>query len=498
MKRTTTESTKRTHNIATPQSDEEGDVSVQNPLESHIPRMKEKGGKIKPLTTEEMEARLFLTLASDSEIKNNKIQIKLGQIDSTNSDLPFDITCTIAGFISSKKDQSNFALCGRQNYLSIHTAHPLRRFSGLAGDLKRTCQGQKMAHLDLMQCFDDHLKTDGGYDKVLLTPLSPLNRLSMAIAMMQWAGKQTLKADKPACIKLAQDRLLTEFTSLKNNPANTPDELRHMLMTAIRTALTAPKGKTNQTRSLVFNMEIAKQLINVIKSDVLDKATQQEIFFEVLKAKPDDAKNIEHLEKEASQWSLEHLAVAMSLKPTLLLFYRLKDLSPSERPLAVTNVIQAILASPHVAPLSRYVVNIIGVCTTCLATLNHELTSETHSLICSILDLLSKFATDPSCANKQKSTKKNKPFTIDASPVGYQEIKFKEGYELGAQEKGIEFENLLTIEFTILDQLPYYYKGYVYRRMIDWIEALPDDTDAAELASALNSLFNINILNASQ
>ena len=188
----------------------------------------------------------------------------------------------------------------------------------------------------------------------------------------------------------------------------------------------------------------------------------------------------------------------MSLKPTLLLFHRLKDLSPSERPLAVTNVIQAILASPHVAPLSRYVVNIIGVCTTCLATLNHELTSETHSLICSILDLLSKFATDPSCANKQKSTKKNKPFTIDASPVGYQEIKFKEGYELGAQEKGIEFENLLTIEFTILDQLPYYYKGYVYRRMIDWIEALPDDTDAAELASALNSLFNINILNASQ
>ena len=71
-------------------------------------------------------------------------------------------------------------------------------------------------------------------------------------------------------------------------------------------------------------------------------------------------------------------------------------------------------------------------------------------------------------------------------------------YELGAQEKGIEFENLLTIEFSILDQLPYYYKGYVYRRMIDWIEALPDDTDAAELASALNSLFNINILNASQ
>ena len=68
MKRTTTESTKRTHNIATPQSDEEGDVSAQNPPESHIPRMKEKGGKIKPLTTEEMEARLFLTLASDSEI----------------------------------------------------------------------------------------------------------------------------------------------------------------------------------------------------------------------------------------------------------------------------------------------------------------------------------------------------------------------------------------------------------------------------------------------
>ena len=34
------------------------------------PKMKEKGGKVKPLTPEEMDARFFLTLASKSEIEN--------------------------------------------------------------------------------------------------------------------------------------------------------------------------------------------------------------------------------------------------------------------------------------------------------------------------------------------------------------------------------------------------------------------------------------------
>lgn len=328
---------------------------------------------------------------------------------------------------------------------------------------------------------------------MLLSPLSPLSRLSIAIAMMEWAQNQTLNADKPACIKLAQERLLTEFTSLKNNSAIEQGELRYMLMTAIRTVLTAPAGKTNRTRSLAFTMEVGKQIMYVLKGDLLDEVTQREIFFEVLKANPNNDKNIGYLEKEASRWPLEDLAVAMIYRPTPLLFHRLTELSPTERPAAVEKIIQTILATHRVEFHSHYAKNIIQLCAMCLATLNHELTSETDSLINSFLDLFRHVADGPPPASDGQSSKKNKPFRINTILTDYDEERFFSGFESGDTLNVAKANEFLTNKFSYLNGLPYAFKGYVYRRMMDWIKVMPDRELAAQMTSALSKSFNVSV-----
>jgi len=343
-----------------------------------------------------------------------------------------------------------------------------------------------------MQKFDDHIKSDGGYDNVLLTPLSPLSRLSIAIAMMEWAQNQTLIADKTACIKLAQERLLTEVNSLKNNPAIEPGELRYMLITAIRTVLTAPAGKTNRTRSLVFTMEVGKQIMSVLKGDLLDEMIQREIFFEVLKANPNDDKNIDYLEKEASRWPLEDLAVAMMYRPTPLLFHRLTELSPTERPAAVEKIIRTILTTRRVEFHSHYAKNILQLCAMCLATLNHELTSETDSLINSFLDLFHHIADGPSPASDGQSSKKTKPFRINSILEDYDVAKFLSGFESGDRLNGAKANEFLTLKFSYFHESPYVFKGYVYRRMMDWIKVIPDHELAAQMTSALSKSFNVS------
>jgi hypothetical protein len=495
MKRTTPDPTASNPSGNNPpsQANEDNEVHAQNEGNWYNPKMREKGGKVKPLSPEEMEARLFLTLASKSEIENKEIHIKIGGPDSSISVLPLDIMNRIASFIPANKAQSNFALTNRSNYLSLDIHHPLRRFPGLVDDMKRTCQGTKMTRLDLMKRFDDHIKTDGGYDNVLLTPLSPLSRLSIAIAMMEWAQNQTTKADKPACIKLAQERLLTEVTSLKNNPAIEPGELRYMLMTAIRTVLTAPAGKTNRTRSLVFTMEIGKQIMSVLKGDLLDEVTRREIFFEVLKANPNDDKNIDYLEKEASRWPLEDLAVALMYRPTPLLFHRLTELSPTERPAAVEKIIRTILTTRRVEFHSHYAKNIIQLCAMYLATLNHELTSETDSLINSFLDLFHHITDGPSPASDGQSSKKKKPFKINTIHTDYDTQKFLSGFESGDRLNGAKANEFLTLKFSYFHESPYVFKGYVYRRMMDWIKAIPDRELAAQMTSSLSTSFNVSV-----
>ena len=498
MKRTTPDhvASNRSGNNLPPQTNEGDEVRTQNEGGWYNPKMKEKGGKVKPLTLEEMEARLFLTLASTSEIENKEIHIKIGTPDSAISVLPIDIINKIASFIPAGKAQSNFSLTNRSNYFSLDIHHPLRRFPGLVGDMKRTCQGQKMARLDLMKKFDDHIKSNGGYDNVLLTPLSPLSRFSMSIAMMEWAQNQTLNFDKPACIKLAQERLLTEFTSLKTNPAIKHDELRYLLMVAIRTVLTAPTGKTNRTRSLVFTMEVGKQIIDILKGDLLDEAAQREIFFEVLKANPNDDKNIDYLEKEASRWPLEHLAAAMMYRPIPLLFHRLTELSPKERPAAFEKIILTTLTTQHIESQSYYVKNILIICAMCLATLNHELTGEIDSMINSFVDLFRKITKAPPSASHRKINAGIMPFKINSTSKFYNDVtQCHSGFELGDPLKAAEIYRILTDRFCSSYASPHFFKGYVYRRIMDCIMVMPDRVLAAQMASALRTSLNFSLAN---
>jgi hypothetical protein len=458
------------------QANQDDEVRAQNEGNWHNPTMKQKGGKVKPLTPEEMEARLFLTLASKSEIKNKEIHIKIGTPDPTNSELPLDVMNRITSFIPSYKAQLNFALTNRFNYLNFDIKHPLRRFPGLVDDLMRTRHFVQLARLELMQQFDNQIKNGGSYDNVLLTPLSPLTRLSIAIAMLVWVQDHTLTKDKPDCIKLAENRLLTEFTSLKNNPAIKPDELHDMLMMAIRAVLNAPESKTKPHRSLDFGMKIGSKIIRALKSKLPDDTTERVIFFEVLKANPDYETSIDYLKNEASRWPLEHLAVAMMFKATPLLLDRLTELTPSERPAAVTKIIQALLTTHHVESYSHYAENIIRICAMCFTTLSHELTSENSSLIISVLDLLR------NCANRLPP--KNEE----------QARNFKEGFDLGDLPNTNQINDLMT-DYYLLKSCINTFKGYVFRRMMDWIKVMPDLELAAQITSALSRSFNISVPN---
>jgi hypothetical protein len=477
MKRTTPDQrTQRCPGFTSNQPSGDDEDHNNKQVSFNNPTMKQKSGKVKPLTPEEMEARLFLTLASKSEIENKGIPIKIGTPDPTNSVLPFEVMNKIFSFIPSFKAQSNFALTNRSNYLHFDIDQPLRRFPGLVGDLKRTRHGSQLARLELIKQFDDQIKSNGSYDNVLLTPLSPLSRLSIAIEMLVWVQNHTLVKEKPDCIKLAKNRLLTEFTSLKNNPVIKPDKLHYILMLAIRAVL-PPEDENKPHRSLVFNMTIGSEIIHALKNNPPDNTVERVIFFEFLKAYPDDERNIDYLETEASRWPLEHLAVAMMFKSTPLVLDRLTELTPSERPAAVTKIIQAMLTTHHVETYSHYIENIVRICAMCFCTLSRELTSETHSLIISVLDLLS------NCANglPPKNCRQARCFT--------------DGFNLGDLPNTDQIKDSLKENYTWNLNIDVF-KGYVYRRMIDWIKVHPDPAISAKLASALNKSFNIAIPNA--
>jgi len=476
MKRTTPDHVANNRSVNNPPSQvkEEEEHRAENEGNRYNPKMKQKGGKVKPLSPEDMEARFFLTLASTSEIENKDIHIKIGIPDPTNSVLPFDVTNKIASFIPPGKAQSNFALTNRSNYLNFDINHPLRRFPGLVGDLRRTRHFLQLARLELMKKFDDQIKSNGGYDNVLLTPLSPLSRLSTAIAMLVWAKYHTIQKDKLACIKLAQNRLLTEFTSLKNNPAIKPDKLHYTLMMAIRAVLNAPDGETKPTRSLTFNMEAGKEIILALKNDQFADAIERVIFFEVYKTYPYDAKNNDYLEEESSRWPLEHLAVAMMFQMTPLFFDRLKELPPNERPSAVNKIIKAMLTTPHAESHSHYAANIIRICAMCFATLNRELSSETHLLVTSTLDLFRIIANRLHPNNSREAED------------------FRKGFDYGDPLKGSKVDKFFTDIFCLKIGI-HLFKGYVYRRMMDWIKEQPDPVIATQMASALNASFNLTI-----
>ena len=231
--------------------------------------------------------------------------------------------------------------------------------------------------------------------------------------------------------------------------------------------------------------------MSVLKGDLLDEVTQREIFFEVLKANPNNDKNIGYLEKEASRWPLEDLAVAMIYRPTPLLFHRLTELSPTERPAAVEKIIRTILTTQRIEFHSHYAKNIIQLSAMCLATLNHELTSETDSLINSFLDLFRHVADGPPPASDGQSSKKTKPFRINSILEDYDREKFLSGFESGDTLNVAKANEFLTLKFSYFHESPYAFKGYVYRRMNDWIKVMPDRELAAKMTSSLSTSFNV-------
>ena len=113
----------------------------------------------------------------------------------------------------------------------------------------------------------------------------------------------------------------------------------------------------------------------------------------------------------------------------------------------------------------------------CFCTLSRELTSETHSLIISVLDLLS------NCANglPPKNSRQARCFT--------------DGFNLGDLPNTDQIKDSLKENYTWNLNIDVF-KGYVYRRMIDWIKVHPDPATSAKLASALNKSFSIIIPNA--
>jgi hypothetical protein len=221
-------------------------------------------------------------------------------------------------------------------------------------------------------------------------------------------------------------------------------------------------------------MKIGNEIIHALKSNPPDDATERVIFIEVLKANPDYETNIVYLENEASRWPLEHLAVAMMFKATTLLLDRLTELTPSERPAAVTKIIQAMLTTHHVESYSHYAEKIIRICAICFATLSREFTSEIHSLIISVHNLLRSFA--------------NRLPPKDAEEAD----DFAKGFDLGDLSNTNKINDelrdafSLNLNFNVL-------KGYVYRRVMDWIKVMPDRELAAQMASALSKSFNISV-----
>ena len=112
----------------------------------------------------------------------------------------------------------------------------------------------------------------------------------------------------------------------------------------------------------------------------------------------------------------------------------------------------------------------------CFTTLSHEFTSENSSLIISVLDLLR------NCANRLPP--KNEE----------QAGNFKEGFDLGDLPNTNQINDLMT-DYYLLISCINTFKGYVFRRMMDWIKVMPDLELAAQITSALSRSFNISVLN---
>jgi hypothetical protein len=88
------------------------------------------------------------------------------------------------------------------------------------------------------------------------------------------------------------------------------------------------------------------------------------------------------------------------------------------------------------------------------------------------------------------------PFKINSTSKFYNDVtQCHSGFELGDPLKAAEIYRILTDRFCSSYASPHFFKGYVYRRIMDCIMVMPDRVLAAQMASALRTSLNFSLAN---
>lgn len=85
-----------------------------------------------------------------------------------------------------RKHAGSLAMSCRAGYRYADAVNPLGRLPGLIADLHRLHSRGYIADQDGIMAFLDVLEVDGGYDRALLTPLSPAVRCAAGFAVLLW------------------------------------------------------------------------------------------------------------------------------------------------------------------------------------------------------------------------------------------------------------------------------------------------------------------------
>jgi hypothetical protein len=489
--------TSSTSNVkAEVKAEDKPEVDAVEPVVHYDPRMKSRGGKIKPLTAVEMDTRLLLALTAESEQKNDNAIVKLGAVDWGHAYLPIELTIMIARLLSKPEDQANMALTCRQNYISVDTAFPLRRFPGLSSDLKRTCNGQLMARFEHIQAFDKHLKPDGNYDTALLTSLSPAVRLTMGLAMMIWSSSYTVKGDKEACKKLSLDRFKADFKALKEGSQK--DELDESMALAVQRIQSAPAGKTNKMRSFSFGVEELKM---IFESGLPDEEASLHLLSEMLLLPKHQASTIDYALQFIDKLpvhAVANLVILGNLNP-LVLQDKLSKLTPAAQRLALEKIIAATnknmnrLGENRSIDFMRNVVNIFSLVLSSSQSVQDE---AQFTMLTELVRMLKKCIH----TSMKKFIQDNPYFFSYSGPTALQDL--AKGYawkDANIGEKWAEFQKTAGVsgsEFMVM--------GYLHRLLHDEITQFPD-AQTAPLLNELKQAFsfhsgapNIMMANAAQ
>lgn len=480
MKRACADPTVRTTSNPT---NSEAEVDTVEPQAHYDPRIKSRGGKIKPLTVAEMDNRLMLTLTSASEQKSDNVIVKLGAVDWLQAKVPLELSISIALQLRSPEDQANFALTCRQNYMSVDAAYPLRRFPGLSSDLKKTCSGPLMARLEHMQAFEKHIRPDGNYDTALLTPLSPAARLTIDLAMLVWSSKYTLAKDKGACKKLALDRFNEDSKVLKGGRQK--DGFDEALVLALRKIQSAPKGKSNKMRSFSLGVN---ELKLIFENGVLDKQSFLHLLTEMLLQAEDHAPIINYAIQYMWQLPVSAAANLVLLTGRNLLairhhFVKLNSAAQREALEQITALVNNNMAGVddnHTIDFMDRVVNIINLALFSCESVQDEAQYKMLSELVSMLKKCIRYPVNCFIRNNFENFLGDGPTPLNHMSAGY-------------EWKDVHGKNNWTEFALIASGTDCYFMalGFLRRLLTDEIMQFPD-AKSAPLLNQLNLAFQFN------